>query len=683
MVNIPEEDLGQKSILGMTDYVRVVGSDGVSYKQGLDDVSGKIITDYDETELGGVTQSVKSAIDTLDNSIDSLQDDNTQMNTRMDALQAAIGTPLVASTVSEMTDHDKVYVYVGSESGYTSGNWYYWNGTAWTSGGVYNSTAFVTDKTLTLSDKAADAKVTGDEINDLKSAFIPVLETTLDLSMILTQTGGLYDTGSDLASNNYKRSDFIPVNNGDVFSYKIKSGASAAITFYTSANKTSIQTSYTVDGGWSDVTGEFTAPSNGYIRVTSHIEALTSQYYFVLKSGIEKSIKDIKANVLEIEATDTAQTAKITRNTGICEELQQNVFSLLATKAENGFLGSDGSFTSNANYRTTGYIAIKNGQSFNYNIQHGTTLPIICFYTGISESTVLTSETVLGQSGYKTGTFTAPQDGYVRFTYLAITTGSYVDFTDKIPSNVKNYVDELIPPSNGVRYAKVLFLGDSIFDDEHIQDAFHTFSGAECFNGAFGGTRVSDRGGTDNFQYFDGVNLVDALCSTGADKWVDQDAAAAALESSYPWIPAHLAALKNVDMSEIDIIITDWGTNDYAGGVSKADILNAYTTVINTIQQAYPHIRILVSTPIWRYWTNPDMDSDTKVWNDATLKEIASDIENLMKDLRISVVNSYQNIPLSLATADTYFATGSTVHLNSDGATVYAHILNGKIQSIF
>ena len=79
------------------------------------------------------------------------------------------GSPLVASTVAGMTDHEKVYVYVGSETGYTSGNWYYWDGSAWTSGGVYNSVAVQTDTTLTLSGVAADSKKVGDELNDLKS----------------------------------------------------------------------------------------------------------------------------------------------------------------------------------------------------------------------------------------------------------------------------------------------------------------------------------------------------------------------------------------------------------------------------------------------------------------------------------------------------------------------------------
>ena len=74
------------------------------------------------------------------------------------------GSPLVASTAADMTDHDKVYVYVGSETGYTSGDWYYWDGTAWADGGVYNSTALETDTTLTEAGKAADAKAVGDAL---------------------------------------------------------------------------------------------------------------------------------------------------------------------------------------------------------------------------------------------------------------------------------------------------------------------------------------------------------------------------------------------------------------------------------------------------------------------------------------------------------------------------------------
>lgn len=58
-----------------------------------------------------------------------------------EARSSAYGSPLTAATASAMMDTNKVYVYVGEETGYVNGNWYYWDGTAWTSGGIYNAVA--------------------------------------------------------------------------------------------------------------------------------------------------------------------------------------------------------------------------------------------------------------------------------------------------------------------------------------------------------------------------------------------------------------------------------------------------------------------------------------------------------------------------------------------------------------
>lgn len=88
----------------------------------------------------------------------------------LNELQGLAYGPLKATTVADMTDQTRVYVYTGSESGYVNGNWYYYNGSSWVSGGVYNAVAVSTDKTLSISDKAADAKVTGYEVGIAKGA---------------------------------------------------------------------------------------------------------------------------------------------------------------------------------------------------------------------------------------------------------------------------------------------------------------------------------------------------------------------------------------------------------------------------------------------------------------------------------------------------------------------------------
>ena len=99
--------------------------------------SGVDVPDTDETYHNNSKYYAEQAQDSADDAAGSAT------NAQQSASQAAsfVGSPYIASTASAMTDHNKVYVYVGSESGMTNGHWYFWNGTAWTDGGVYNSIA--------------------------------------------------------------------------------------------------------------------------------------------------------------------------------------------------------------------------------------------------------------------------------------------------------------------------------------------------------------------------------------------------------------------------------------------------------------------------------------------------------------------------------------------------------------
>lgn len=95
---------------------------------------------------------------------DGLQDYTTKLVAKLKTILATksdIGTPLMAATAAAMTDTTKIYVYTGSETGYITGHWYYYNGSTWTDGGMYNSPTDI-DPTLTIQGYAADAKAVGD-----------------------------------------------------------------------------------------------------------------------------------------------------------------------------------------------------------------------------------------------------------------------------------------------------------------------------------------------------------------------------------------------------------------------------------------------------------------------------------------------------------------------------------------
>jgi hypothetical protein len=128
------------------------------------------------------------------------------------AIMGQIGAPYIATTVAGMTDKTRVYVYQGSESGYTSGNWYYWNGSAWTSGGTYNSAAVNTDKTLTQSDKPADSAIVGQQIGSLKESFETLRTKENIVALELTGETGFMTKSGEIASSYYRKE--CPIEGG-------------------------------------------------------------------------------------------------------------------------------------------------------------------------------------------------------------------------------------------------------------------------------------------------------------------------------------------------------------------------------------------------------------------------------------------------------------------------------------
>lgn len=105
-------------------------------------------------------------------------------------VKAGYGAPLTASTLADMTDTSHVYVYTGSESGMTNGDWYYYDGHQWQRGGVYNSVAFDTDTTLSVPDMAADAEVVGEALymDKTRSTNIPAGLTYFDITQNFSST---------------------------------------------------------------------------------------------------------------------------------------------------------------------------------------------------------------------------------------------------------------------------------------------------------------------------------------------------------------------------------------------------------------------------------------------------------------------------------------------------------------
>ena len=101
MADVYEKNLNSKASLTVNDYIRVVGSDTVSYKQLVSDVANKIITTYTGASLAGSNQSVKSALDSLNSNLDNLG-----------SIQSVFSGYKAAGTYTFNLDADKAYIII-------------------------------------------------------------------------------------------------------------------------------------------------------------------------------------------------------------------------------------------------------------------------------------------------------------------------------------------------------------------------------------------------------------------------------------------------------------------------------------------------------------------------------------------------------------------------------------------
>lgn len=162
------------------------------------------------SEDGSLTAIIKDYVDPifedLETQINATMDENfNAQNARIVSVEQEVasaveGTPLVASSTSGMTDTNRIYVNS------TDGHWYYWNGSVWTDGGVYQASA-IGDNTVT-----GDSLVQGLQ----KSVNYETPSLTFETGRYISSGGNFQNSASGRISNGFQ------LNKGDVLVATVK-----------------------------------------------------------------------------------------------------------------------------------------------------------------------------------------------------------------------------------------------------------------------------------------------------------------------------------------------------------------------------------------------------------------------------------------------------------------------------
>lgn len=256
-------------------------------------------------------------------------------------------------------------------------------------------------------------------------------------------------------------------------------------------------------------------------------------------------------------------------------------------------------------------------------------------------------------------------------------------------------VVELLAP---LKNKNIVNFGDSIFGNfsapEDVSTYLAAYTGAEVYNCGFGGTMMTTHWNA-NYALFSFHALVDAIVS---GDWSAQDAAIADSEWAKPEAFApHLATLKALDFSEVDIITIAYGTNDWNSGRAIDNAQNAKDTAtycgafrysMEKLLTAYPHLRVFTCTPIFRTQLDenthePVQYSDT--WQNAngkTIPDFCAALRNVSAEYGIKCIDNYYELGFNKLNRTLYYRENDGTHPSVEGRKRIARNVADGITSV-
>lgn len=235
---------------------------------------------------------------------------------------------------------------------------------------------------------------------------------------------------------------------------------------------------------------------------------------------------------------------------------------------------------------------------------------------------------------------------------------------------------------------QIVALGDSIFgqvrDESAISEYLSGLLGREVYNGALGGTcfsRIDTEGRiayTKDSLSFAAISRAVALDDFGLQQ------ATIVRESATEYFPEVIDTLEQIDFSGVEILLVQYGANDYHSGVPLDNPENPYDeytfagalrSALSAWQETYPDIRIILLTSTYTWYEYTKETCEEKNEGGGILEDYVNKEIQVAEEMNVEILDLYHDFYPHEVWEDWMIYTRDGLHPNEAGRQLLAETI--------
>lgn len=235
---------------------------------------------------------------------------------------------------------------------------------------------------------------------------------------------------------------------------------------------------------------------------------------------------------------------------------------------------------------------------------------------------------------------------------------------------------------------RIVVFGDSIpgecRDETSVTVKLQELLGVPVYNSALGGTCFGRTDTEMRLSYTkDCLNMVALAPAIQAGDFGVQRSTRIR-ESATEYFPETIEGLAEIDFEAVEIVFIEYGLNDYHAGVplyNEDDPYDEYTLAgairssVRTLRKAYPHLRIIMVTPTYVWYTYQGITCEEYNPGGGTLDLYVDTELQVAGELGVEIIDVYHDFYPHETWEDWQLYTRDGMHPNEAGRELLAQTL--------